>query len=63
MDLISSATFSLDAPIVDVDSVAADKAVASGAIGAKDAASVDEIVVETIGITFAEEVATSTCFN
>ena len=34
-----------------------------GVVGAKDVASVDDTAVETVGITFVEEVATSAYFN
>ena len=63
MALTSSAAFSPDALATDVGSVVASKDITSGAIGAKGVASVDGTTMETVGITFVEEVATSTCFN
>ena len=63
MALTSSVPFSPDAAAAAVDSVVARKAVASLAVGAKYASSVDGTAMETMGITFVEEVATSTYFN
>lgn len=63
MALTSFAAFSPDAPTTDVDYVVAGKAVASGAVGAKDAANVDGTDVDTVGITCVEEVATYASFN
>jgi len=62
MALTNSTAFSPDAPVV-VDYAVTGNVVASGAVGASEAASVEGAVVDTVGMTSLEVVAKSLCFN
>lgn len=54
-----SATFSVDVTTAVVDLVVIGSVVASGAVGANDAAIVEGTVVDTVGMTVIEVVAKS----
>ena len=57
------ASSSLDVPAADVDSIGTGCDVAIGDVGANEAADVEGIVVETVGMKFTDVVCLSLYFN